>query len=385
MKGFIYSQKDASVSKTSPASAGLFLLAVPVALSLSGCVSAQDMEAMRSDINRLQVQIAEYQDNLSKLHQELQSSVVESNQQIKAQNREMQDSISDLAATNDVIKRNQADINAKMDSMISNVMALGGKNEEGAVSAMGIGARIDSMNATLNQRLDGMDRTINQLGTTVSELEKSVEAKQPVEQPKAGEAVEGQGQGQGTEGQAQESAPQTSVQESAPESAPANAAEKTAPAAPTTTTEEAPAAQPTQEAQTEQEMPPVPVGDPTEIYQNAYADYSKGNYDLAVSGFEEFLHNFPDAMLAPNAQYWLGECYYSKRDFKKAVEEFDKVIKNYQGAIKVPSAYLKKGFSLDEQGNHEAAKVQYRKIVDAYPLSPEAAIAKEKLGEGEKK
>ncbi|MDH4101145.1 MAG: tol-pal system protein YbgF, partial [Nitrospirota bacterium] len=126
-------------------------------------------------------------------------------------------------------------------------------------------------------------------------------------------------------------------------------------------------------------MPPVPAGDPSEIYQKAYGDFSRGNYDLAITGFEEFLSDFPDAMLAPNAQYWLGECYYSRKEFDKAIVEFDKVIKNYQGAIKVPSAYLKKGFSMDALGNREAAKAQYRKIVDAYPLAPEAAIAKEKL------
>lgn len=312
------------------------MLAASIALPLSGCVTAQDMEAMRSDINRLQIQIAEYQDNLGKLRQELQGSVVENNQQLSAQNRDIQAGISDLAAADEVIKRNQADINAKMDSMITNLMALGGKSEEGTVSAMGIGAKIDSMNATLNLRLDGMDRSINQLGTKVSSLEKAV-AVQTME-PQEGEVVDS-----GTaEGQA----------EGTPEP---------------------------KQTQEEQEMPPVPAGDPTEIYQNAYADYSKGNYDLAIVGFEGFLNDFPDAMLAPNAQYWLGECYYSRKEFDKAAKEFDKVIKNYQGAIKVPSAYLKKGFSLEALGNNEAAKAQYRKIVDAYPLAPEAAIAKEKL------
>lgn len=318
------------MSKTKSITMTILLLATP--LALQGCATNQDLEAMRSDINRLQMQIAGYQDNLSKLNQELQGNIVEHNQQLRAQNRDMQASIEDLAAVEEVIKKNQADINAKMDSMATNLVALGGKSEEGQVSAMGLGAKLDSLNATLNQRLDGMDRSIAQVGTAVTSMEKQIAELKTAREKSAGRAVEGD----------------------------ETAATGT-------------------EASAEDETGHTPAGDPTEIYQNAYADYTKGNFDLAVVGFEGFLKDFPDATLAPNAQYWLGECYYSKRDFGRAVAEFDKVVKNYPGAIKVPSAYLKKGFVLDEKGDKEAANAQYRKIIDAYPLAPEAAIAKERL------
>lgn len=322
--------EEFQVSKTKSIAMTMLLFAVP--LALQGCVTNQDMEAMRSDINRLQIQIAGYQDNLGKLNQELQTNIVEHNQQLRAQNRDMQARIEDLAAVEEVIKKNQADINAKIDSMTSSLAALGGQSEEGQASAMGLGAKLDSLNATLSQRLDGMDRSINQLGTSVSSMETQVANLTATDRKPEGKAVEaGDTSSAGSE--------------------------------------------------TAAEGETGPAGDPMEIYQNAYADYTKGNFDLAITGFEGFLKDFPDASLAPNAQYWMGECYYSKREFKKAIEDFDKVIKDYPGTMKVPSAYLKKGFALDELGDKAAAKAQYRKIVDAYPLAPEAAIAKEKLKE----
>ena len=82
-------------------------------LFLAGCVTPQDMEAMRSDINRLQIQVAGLQDNLNKTNQELQASVVQGNQQLRAQNREIQSKVEEIASASDVVKKNQADISIK--------------------------------------------------------------------------------------------------------------------------------------------------------------------------------------------------------------------------------------------------------------------------------
>src|SRR5262245_11140730 len=42
---------------------------------------------------------------------------------------------------------------------------------------------------------------------------------------------------------------------------------------------------------------------PRELYSAAYADYARGNYDLAIQGFQEYLKNYADSELADNAQY----------------------------------------------------------------------------------
>src|SRR5688572_3005564 len=57
--------------------------------------------------------------------------------------------------------------------------------------------------------------------------------------------------------------------------------------------------------------PAAPSGDPMQTYQAAYRDYQRGNFDLAIEGFRDFLsvNKVPD--LADNAEYWIGESLFS--------------------------------------------------------------------------
>lgn len=118
---------------------------------------------------------------------------------------------------------------------------------------------------------------------------------------------------------------------------------------------------------------------PQSLYNTAYADYLRGDYDLAINGFQEFLRLFADSELADNAQYWIGECYYSQGKFMQAVKEFDKVIINFPQADKLPAAHLKKALSYFELNQIGQAVIQLQQLIKEFPTSNEARIAREKL------
>lgn len=118
---------------------------------------------------------------------------------------------------------------------------------------------------------------------------------------------------------------------------------------------------------------------PDDIYRVSYNDYLKGNYDLAISGFQEYIKKFPDSKLAGNAQYWIAESYYSLKKFERAAEEFDKIIQNYPKNSKVPSAFLKKGYSYLELNRIDEAKELLKDLINRFPLTAEAKLAEEKL------
>jgi len=118
---------------------------------------------------------------------------------------------------------------------------------------------------------------------------------------------------------------------------------------------------------------------PETIYQTAYNDYIKGNYALAILGFKEFLNRFPQDTLAPNAQYWLGECYYSLKDFETAIREFERVVNDYPQSAKAPGSLLKIGYSLIELKRLEEAKARLTELLVKYPNSPEADQARDRL------
>jgi tol-pal system protein YbgF len=118
-----------------------------------------------------------------------------------------------------------------------------------------------------------------------------------------------------------------------------------------------------------------------DAYERLIAMFRQGNLDGAAQGFLHFLARYPQSELAPNALYWLGECYYGKRDYTRAIEAFDRVKLVYPTSEKVPAALLKKGFAyLALKDTHRASSV-WRQVVDGYPKSPEANKALEKLAQ----
>jgi tol-pal system protein YbgF len=119
--------------------------------------------------------------------------------------------------------------------------------------------------------------------------------------------------------------------------------------------------------------------EPSEAYHQAKSDFDKGNFDLAIAGFENYLKQFPDASQTDSAQYWIGECYYSRKEYDKAIEEFSKVIRNHPKSEKAPGARLKIGYSYLNGKNTAKAKENLNKVIKEYPASKESDLAKEKL------
>jgi tol-pal system protein YbgF len=118
---------------------------------------------------------------------------------------------------------------------------------------------------------------------------------------------------------------------------------------------------------------------PNQLYQTAYADYLKGNYNLAIDGFKEYVQRYPTSELTGTVQYWLGESYYAKANYKEAIAEFDKVIVNFPNDEKVKSAALKKGFALFELNQTAQGVIIMQQIIREFPNSKQARIAQEKL------
>jgi len=130
-----------------------------------------------------------------------------------------------------------------------------------------------------------------------------------------------------------------------------------------------------------QAQPAVVTIPAQEMYNNAYSDYLKGNYELAIDGFKLFLQQYPVTPLADNALYWIGECYYSQEKYPEAIENFNDLLLNYPNGDKVPAAYLKKGMSFVQQGKKDEALATLKLLVSKYPQQEEARLAQQKINE----
>jgi tol-pal system protein YbgF len=123
----------------------------------------------------------------------------------------------------------------------------------------------------------------------------------------------------------------------------------------------------------------VPASDPETLYQEAYAHYRSGTYDLAIFAFQRYLDAYPDTELADNAMYWLGESYFAQGRFPQAIVAFDDVLARYPRSEKVASAMLKRGYSHLQLGQRDQGLHDLRALLETHPSSEEAAIARQQL------
>lgn len=121
------------------------------------------------------------------------------------------------------------------------------------------------------------------------------------------------------------------------------------------------------------------VPDPETLYKSGLSYLSGGQYDLANQAFQEFLKNYGGSELASNAQFYIGESYYNQKKYTQAIEEYNKCVERYPSGNKLPAAQLKKAYALQELGQKTAAERELRSLVQRFPNSREADLARQRL------
>jgi tol-pal system protein YbgF len=117
------------------------------------------------------------------------------------------------------------------------------------------------------------------------------------------------------------------------------------------------------------------------LYQRARQEYEAGNHEVAIVLFKQVLRQYPQAPLAGNAQYWLGESLYAQQQFEAAIVAFDEVVQKYAKNTKVPAAILKQGFAFGALDDKRNARFFLQQVQRKYPDSPEAEQASKRLQE----
>ena len=126
-------------------------------------------------------------------------------------------------------------------------------------------------------------------------------------------------------------------------------------------------------------LPTNPGISPQRLYDNAWADYSTGQWSLAIAGFDTYIKTFPRSDLTDDAQFYIGETHYNDGRFANAVLAYDEVIVNCSEGDAVPEAQYKKGLALDRLGDTDQARETFQTVLDSFPDSRMAALALQAL------
>jgi tol-pal system protein YbgF len=358
--------------------------AVPlIAVLVSGCATGGDIQALRRDLTNLRQEVA----GMSKAQE---SARVFTDERLSKLEGDFQGRFENTLKETE---GSRAALATRLDELATETRMVQGKLEENAFVLTNLNNRLDEIDQAGRQRARRLD-SLEQQAKTASPVPPPAPVpgtapgtppgtvpvpapgpgvgQPPMAQPPAGPPAAGQPFG------APLPAPPALGTPSPVPQAPAISPPATQPPAAAPPTGQPPAAQPPPVVATRPAQPSTAVLQPEDVYRAALNDYTKGNYDLAITGFRTYIQNYPKTSLVPNAQYWLGESYYSQKNYAKAIEEFEVVIRDYPDNPKVPSALFKQGDALLQVNDSKRATAVLCELIGKHGKTREARLAREK-------
>jgi tol-pal system protein YbgF len=126
-------------------------------------------------------------------------------------------------------------------------------------------------------------------------------------------------------------------------------------------------------------QPPPDQNPEKAAYDRAFDSFQKNQFPNARQQFQAFLKQYPQSAMADTALYWVGECYYGEKQYQNSIETFQQVLNRYPNGSKAPNAMLKQAAAFQQIGDNTAARILYERLIEKFPKSPQAQIAKQKL------
>jgi tol-pal system protein YbgF len=123
------------------------------------------------------------------------------------------------------------------------------------------------------------------------------------------------------------------------------------------------------------------VNSPKQIWDSAFSDYTAGNYDLAVLGFDAFIKTFPKSDQADDAQVYICSSYLNQNKNDDAVKACDVAIRTYPGGNAVPEAYYRKALAQRNLKDLSGARGTAEELVKRFPDSQMAQMAQQLLNQ----
>ncbi len=115
------------------------------------------------------------------------------------------------------------------------------------------------------------------------------------------------------------------------------------------------------------------------FYEAAQQQFRRGSFETARAGFQDFLDNYPNHELAPDARYFLAESLAEADETEEAVEEYRRVVELYPDSRRAPTALYKLGMLELERDNASQARQYFQRVELGYPQTPEAQLAQDQL------
>ncbi len=123
----------------------------------------------------------------------------------------------------------------------------------------------------------------------------------------------------------------------------------------------------------------LPEKDVKDLYMEAYQAYKDDDFEDAREKFQTILKDYPENEYSDNSRFWIAESYYKEKNYEEAILAYEELLKKNTKSDKVPGAMLKQGLAFYELNDKKTGKIVLEKLIEKFPDSEEAKIAKQKL------
>lgn len=131
----------------------------------------------------------------------------------------------------------------------------------------------------------------------------------------------------------------------------------------------------------------LPVADTSEdnfeqeAYDSAKTLVDNKEYNSAIAEFDFYLETYPKGRFVAQAHYWLGELFLAlpEPEYDTAQLHLKLILELYPKHAKVPASLFKLGKLNDAQGKTDVAQGYFAKVIQEYPESVSANLAKQYL------
>jgi tol-pal system protein YbgF len=115
-----------------------------------------------------------------------------------------------------------------------------------------------------------------------------------------------------------------------------------------------------------------------QMYEASLAQLRRGSLTTARLGLRELLRQYPTSERAPDALYFIGQSYASENP-DSAQAYYNQVVEKYSKSPRAGSALYNLGLLAERRKDNAKARESYQRVVQQYPQSDEAALARDRL------
>lgn len=137
----------------------------------------------------------------------------------------------------------------------------------------------------------------------------------------------------------------------------------------------------TQAAGTVLETLPGAGGNAEQLYQVAREQHNRGSLSTAQRAYEDFLEQFPNHALAPDARWFLADVLSQQDRPEDALETLQEIPTLFPTAARVPDVLYRIAVLQQEAGDEGEARATLERLIATYPDASITFLARQMLEE----